>query len=376
MISGVPTGTPTGASGARIMSRNFKLLAMASTIAIAAAGATPAFAGGTTANSIIQNTVTLDYQVAGVSQTQESASDDFVVDRKVNLVVTETNPDASLVPGQPNVATLFTVSNTSNAVIDIGLAASTPSGNIAFGAYTIYQDDGDGLFEPNADDGSAITYLDQVPTDDTAGASPVPVWVVTSVPANETNGDTGVVRLSGTALEPVAAGSSGAAITATSGPNTASMDTVLADAAVDGNAASDGVHFDEESYSIVTAALTLIKSSRVLSDPVNGANPLTAKMIPGAIVEYCIAVQNSGSATAENITISDTLPVETDFHDSNTGDSLTEIMVDATVTVNSGVASCSGGTDGGSVAGDVVTATLANVAASGLSGVYFKVEVK
>ena len=361
------------------MTTNFKLLSVASAIALAAAGASPALAGGTTAGNTIQNTVTLNYQVSGVSQTQQQDSDSFVVDRKVNLLVTEANTGStSLVPGQPSVVTPFDVSNTSNAVIDISLAASQPSGAFTFGAFTIYRDDGDGVFEPGADDGSPITYLDNVQTDDSVGATPVRVWVVSSVPAGATDGQAGIVRLAGTAREATGtAGSPGAVIVASTGANGQNtVETVLADTNADGNTAGDAIHFDEESYSIVTATLTLTKSSRVLWDPVN----LTTqpKMIPGAVVEYCIAVQNSGSASASNISISDTLPVETDFFDSD-GDfnnGLPPISVDATVTVNSGVASCSGGTGGGSVASDVVTATLSDIPASGSSGVYFKVKVR
>jgi uncharacterized repeat protein (TIGR01451 family) len=37
-------------------------------------------------------------------------------------------------------------------------------------------------------------------------------------------------------------------------------------------------------------------------------------MIPGAVVEYCIAVANAaGSATATNISVSDTLPAATTY---------------------------------------------------------------
>ena len=56
------------------------------------------------------------------------------------------------------------------------------------------------------------------------------------------------------------------------------------------------------------ATLTIIKSSTLISDPINGTtNP---KMIPGAIVRYSLLVSNSGTLTIDNnsIFIIDTLP--------------------------------------------------------------------
>lgn len=56
------------------------------------------------------------------------------------------------------------------------------------------------------------------------------------------------------------------------------------------------------------ATLQVMKSSQVVSDPVNGS--ISAKAIPGAIVRYSIAVQNSGPSGVDNNTLFlvDTLP--------------------------------------------------------------------
>jgi hypothetical protein len=56
------------------------------------------------------------------------------------------------------------------------------------------------------------------------------------------------------------------------------------------------------------ATLTLVKTSSVLSDPINGAtNP---KMIPGAIVQYSILVSNTGPTAVDNnsVLLIDSLP--------------------------------------------------------------------
>ena len=56
------------------------------------------------------------------------------------------------------------------------------------------------------------------------------------------------------------------------------------------------------------ANITVLKSSSVISDPINGTvNP---KRIPGAIVEYTIRVTNTGGAQATDVTITDDLSGE------------------------------------------------------------------
>jgi uncharacterized repeat protein (TIGR01451 family) len=55
----------------------------------------------------------------------------------------------------------------------------------------------------------------------------------------------------------------------------------------------------------------LTKTSVVISDPINGTtNP---KAIPGAVVEYTIRLVNTGSASATNVTVTDTLPTDTTY---------------------------------------------------------------
>lgn len=52
--------------------------------------------------------------------------------------------------------------------------------------------------------------------------------------------------------------------------------------------------------------ISATKLSSVLSDPVNGGS--YPKAIPGALIEYCILLTNTGSATATSVTATDVLP--------------------------------------------------------------------
>lgn len=351
------------------MTRTVHLLASASVLAAAALAAGPALAAGTTAGTTITNNVTLNYKVGGVDQTAVSASNSFKVDRKVMLTVAEVgSATTSVSPGQQNVVTAFTVTNSSNAELDLDLSATQLSGGTAAHGGTdnfdgtnleIWLDtDDDGSFDSAND--TQVAYLDQVAADDSQT-----VFVVVDVPLGRSTGDVAGVRLTATAAEATAAGSQGAAVTETSGANTSEVDTVFADTNADGNVARDGAHFDEDDYTVLTAALSVSKSSRVISDPLNGStNP---KMIPGAVVEYCIAVANAaGGTTATNVGVSDPVPPETSYL------AAFGIKVDGTVT---GSTCNADGSAGGSFAAGVVSASLSDLAAGSTRTVVFRVTV-
>ncbi|MEA3048276.1 MAG: hypothetical protein QOG84_112 [Sphingomonadales bacterium] len=353
------------------MTRTQRLLASASVLAAASITASPAFAAGTTSGTTITNTVTLTYNVGAVAQTPVNASDSFLVDRKVSFTVSEVgSATTSVSPGETNVVTTFSVANSSNATIDVALAATQLSGGTTthggtddfdVTAVKIYVDsNNNGVFDSATD--TQVNYVDQLAAD-----SSKTVFIVSNVPLGRSTGDVAGVKLTGTASEATAAGSLGATITATSGANTANVvDTVLAEAnTANGNTAYDGIDFAFDDYTVLAAALTVTKTSRVVSDPVNGTtNP---KAIPGATVEYCIAVANaSGGATASNIQVSDTLPAETQYVANS-------IKVDGTVT---GSTCNSDGTAGGSQANGVVSGSLSNVAAGSTRTLVFQVTVK
>ena len=352
------------------MTRTIRLLASASTLAVATLAASPALAEGTAAGTTITNSVTLNYKVGGVDQSAVTASDTgFKVDRKVNLTVAEVGTTTtSVTPGEDNAVTAFTVTNASNAPLDFALAASQLSGGTAahggtdnFNATTIkiFADtNNNASFDAGTD--QEVAYLDEVAADTSKR-----VFVVAKIPVGRSTGDVAGVRLSATAAEGETAGSQGATVTQTTGANTANVDTVFADTNSAGNVARDGIHFAEDDYTILAASLTATKTNRVISDPFNGTtNP---KMIPGAVVEYCIAVANgAGSATASGISVSDILPATTTY------DSAFGIKLNGTVT---GATCNADGTSGGSFASGTVSGTLADLAAGATRTLVFRVSV-
>src|SRR3954463_10433885 len=156
------------------MTRTQRLLASASVLAAASFTASPAFAAGTTSGTTITNNVSLNYKVGGVDQTAVTATDSFLVDRKVSFTVSEVgSATTSVSPGETNVVTTFSVANSSNASIDVALAASQLSGGTTTHGGTdtfdvtnlkIYIDtNGNNTFDNGTD--TQITYVDQLAAD-------------------------------------------------------------------------------------------------------------------------------------------------------------------------------------------------------------------
>lgn len=334
------------------------------------AASTPALAEGTTAGTSITNTATVNYQVGGVAQAQQSAADTFVVDRKINLIVEEVgNATSFVVPGQADAVVAFQLTNTSNEILDFLLTASQiAGGTAAHGGSDVFDADNVRIFRDNAvtgtvgsfDPGDAqVTYIDELAPD-----SPITLFIVANIPAGRATGDVAGIQLRATAREGGASGSQGAAVTQTSGANTAGKDTVFADGIGVNDGNRDASHSAADDYTVRTATLTVAKSSRVVSDPFNGTSD--PKMIPGATVEYCIRVANAaGGADASSVTINDSLPLQLSFVAGS-------IRLNGTV---SGGTCNADGAAGGSFADPVVSGTIATIAAGAERTLVFRATV-
>lgn len=359
------------------MTNTLKRIAMASGVSVLALGATPALATGTTAGQVVTNVATINYQVGGVNQNAVTATNNFTVDRKIDLVVAEfLNVTTTVVPGSSAQVTTFTVRNNSNAPLDIGLAvtqqaggAGTHGGTDNFDVTTpsLFVDtNGNNTYEAGTD--TPLSFVDELAAD-----TQRTIFVVSGIPLNRVNGDIAGVRLTGQAFEPGVAGTQGALITATAGANTAGVDTVFADAAdaTPGNVASDGKSFDDDDYTVSAPVLTVAKQSRVISDPIN--NTTNPKAIPGAIVEYCIIVSNAAAGAAANaVNIGDPVPPQTTY------ETAYGIFQSGTFVGTPGTGTCNlDGTAGGtfSASPPTVNGTLGTIAAGTTRTLYFQVKI-
>ena len=365
------------------MKRSTQWLGTASAIALIAAPTIAAAAPvGTAANSDISNSVTVSYNVGGVAQTPiTSAADVFKVDRKIDVVVTTQDTSAVVVtPGQTNAVTTFSVTNNSNATIDFLLAGTQQVGGAA-------------KFTGN-DTANANNVRVYVETNGTAGwqagdtlasslaavasGDAVTVYVVSDIDVATAQGAQATMILTATAASGVTAttgyaGTGGSAISQTpigtaNGKNT--METVFADAQAEaetGDGLKDGRHAARSDYRVDTAQLAVAKYSRVVSDPFSGA--ASPRAIPGAVVEYCIVVENtSTTVNATAVSVSDTIDAAT----------LTSITAPTIGGTFDGVDTCTGGSGGSwtSTAGGIYQYSVGTVNASSTSLVRFQATIR
>ena len=353
----------------RLALRMASRLVAAAFVGATALLATPAAAQSTSSGTVVTNTVTVDYQVAGIAQPQLSAQNSFTVDRRINVTVAEIgNTTTQVTPGMTSAVTSFQVTNLTNAPLDFALAVAQQSGGAGAHSNTdnfdvtnvrIFADTNtNGTF----DGGDAlITFLDELPADAVRT-----VFVVVDVPAGRVTNDVAAVTLTATGREAGGTGSLGAALSATAGANTTGVDTVFADGAGAGDSAGDAAFGARDDYTVRTAAVSVVKTSRIVSDPINGTtNP---KFIPGATVEYCIIVANaSGGSDATSVSISDPIPSQLSFLASF------GVLVDGTVT--SGNCNADGSNTGTQSAG-TVTGTIATLTAGQTRTLLFRATIR
>lgn len=273
-----------------------------------------ALAAGTRAGTDVSNTALVDYEVGGVTQQQLSASADFVVDRRVDFTLSVTDANlTSVVPGgppagDPDYFVEFTLTNTSNGVLDFSLALAQIAAGNSFGG------------NPDTDSVDFTTVDYAVSADIVSGTNPDPVrggpQFVDELEADESirirvfgdpqlglaNGDIAGVAITAQGAEPGGAGvEGGVLVDGTDDP--AAIDNVFAD--LDG----DNSETAEDGFEVVTADLAVTKSFSVISGDLGSGLP-----IPGAVVEYTITVVNSSTTTAADpVTISDAIDTDVTF---------------------------------------------------------------
>jgi uncharacterized repeat protein (TIGR01451 family) len=302
------------------------------------AGVQTAFAAGTDAGVTIGNRATVNYSVGTTAQTPiesspggnsnpgvgNGANTNFVVDRRIDFTVVETGGGFTTVaPGQLNAVTIFTVTNTSNAAEGFQLSAANVGGTV-FGNNDSTDVGNIRVFVDNPGGGGTAGAYD--PLVDTAihintlGEDlPVVVFVVSDVPGTALNGQFANVRLTARAAT---VGSNGATLeTETAGADTAGVDVVFGDAARDATETAD------DQYAVQSAALTITKSSSIISDLFNGTGP-NRKAIPGSVIEYVVSITNNGAAAATSVRLSDTLDATLAFATGQYNGGAADVQID------------------------------------------------
>lgn len=337
--------------------------------AIMALSTTPAMAAGTAAGTQIANSATVSFTVNSASTSSTATANTVTVDRIVRFTVSAlTTSPVMAYPGDTNVSAAFRISSTSNAPISFSLTGSdTASDTFSVQNLRYYWDqNGNGAFDISTDTlyTSSNSPLINPDTNYT-------FFIVSDIPSGVAKDATDTLLTSVTAREPNTTGNqTTAAITATTGSNTAAVDTVLVDASsASGDAANNGTVQVDPVIQATAKPLTATRISKIISDPFNGTT--TPKHIPGAVVEFCIAVSNAaGAATATALTVEETLGANQTF------DSTFGIYKGGTVT--NGVCDtdgAGGGSLGGSFASGKVSATLGSIAGGETKTVRYRAKI-
>lgn len=289
------------------------LLSAASVLVLSPA----ARAAGTLAGTSVTNQATVSYNVGAAAQTPVTSNTaTFVVDRKVNLTVSEVGSAATAMSyGDTNQVTSFLVTNTTNATQDfrlfsaqqLSLAITTfgLTDNMDMNNVRVFVDvNGNGTYEAGTD---TATYIDELAPDTSKT-----VFIVGDAPSSGAAGGTAGVGLTAVAAAGGAANSLGADLTATIGADSAgTVDIVFADGIGPIDLLHDGRQSALDSYVIASTTVNFAKTATIISDPVNLL--VFPKAIPGATVEYCLKVSNSGVASATSIAITDAIPANTTY---------------------------------------------------------------
>jgi hypothetical protein len=318
-------------------------------------GSMAANAAVTAAGTDISNTATVAYSVGGNTQTPIESSPTgnsapgvgngtathFVVDAK--LVLSVTKVDGTIVnvsPGQSVAILTYKVTNNGNATQGATLAAGELANGTANPFGGAVTDD----FAPTSpvvhvSKNNSATY---VAANDTAtsipqlaaGASQF-VFVVSSIPTAQANGDLAVMSLTATIADKGASATYGTAPGAASADQSGTAWTsgtraalnIFADAAGTDDVALDGKSSDRDAYMVQSAKLTIAKTATVITDPVYCTTAGLASSctipagkslhsIPGATVQYTITMSSCdiatcpGAVAATGVSLTDSLATQ------------------------------------------------------------------
>jgi uncharacterized repeat protein (TIGR01451 family) len=292
----------------------------------------------------VSNTASLSYEVNGTGIAKDSNTVVFKVDRKVIFSVTDNQTGADPVPVLAGdvATTIFTVQNDSNAPISYALPVPEA------GTEYSYLSPADGTTVITITSATLANSPDLIiplevgnPVAGQDGDT-IEITVAITVPGSAVDGTTVTSSLALTAVEPAdnadISNGTGTGTGVTAGDAiVATLDTVTWDQAVIQTVTLpgllDGTTIEltsTQAFIVEAAAITLAKSVRIVSDPINDTtNP---KAIPGAIVEYTLTITNSGQVDATGVNLSDEVPAVFDLTDAYT-ETYTLDGVDTTPTI-------------------------------------------
>jgi len=255
-----------------------------------------AWAVGTPVGTLIENTATVNFDVAGTTITLQSNTTTITVVERIDVVVTLQSPQVLVAPDDTNRALLFTVTNTGNGSETFSLAIESVLPGDDFdpvpSATPIYFDTdssgdlnvGDQPYTPGGNDPVL------------AADASVDIFIVNDIPGGATvvNGDIGFSQLTATSL--TGTGSPGDEY---GGAGDGGVDAIIG--------TTGGEASDTGEYLVSDVAVSVIKAQAVV-DPFGGNQP-----VPGATITYTITVEVMSVGTATASVVQDPIPTYTTY---------------------------------------------------------------
>jgi uncharacterized repeat protein (TIGR01451 family) len=279
-----------------------KILGAASALVLAFGFASnKAHAAGAPAGTQINNTASVNYTVGTVNATASSNLVTVTVVEMIDVNVTAQTPNLTVSPGDTAQVARYRIQNTGNGPETFRLvlnnAITTDTFDPVAASPAIYLDSGGGVTTAGIFDSSDVVY---VPGSNDPALAPdafVIVFVVNDIPGTALDGQLGISRL--TADSRTGTGPAGTTFAGQGNGISGAVDAVIG--------VSTGADSDDTTYAISGVSVTAAKTQAVV-DTWGGARP-----VPGARINYSIAVNATGSGTATNVVFTDNIPANTTY---------------------------------------------------------------
>jgi len=248
-----------------------------------------AWASGTAAGTVIDNMATVNFDLGGINNTQNSNTATMTVLERLDVVVTLQSPQVLVSSNETSRSLLFTVTNTGNGDGEFELFIdSTLSGDdfdpLPASPAIYYDTDASGDF--TAGD---VTYVPAGNDPQLAADESVDMLLVNDMPPALTDAWLGRSQL--TATSTAGTGLPGEALI---GAGDGGIDAVVG--------ASGGTSAAFGEYLVADVGLSILKSVAV-SDPFGGTEPTV-----GATLTYTVTVEVTNGGTATASVFSDPIP--------------------------------------------------------------------
>ena len=303
-----------------------------------------AYATGTLAGTDIENIATASYDTG--AGTVEVLSNPVVitVDELLDVTLTNTDPGSVTVAnGAQNTVLTYRITNTGNGPEAYRLTPDVAVGGDDFDpslVQIVLDTNNNNVYDPGVDTVYVSGSNDPVLTPDQG----INVFVISNVPATQSNGDQADIRLTAAAVT-----GTGAPGTSFNGAGEGGGDAVVGSTSADAE--------DTGTLLVEAATVTLTKTATVL-DPFGGS-----ASVPGAIVTYTLVASVTGSGTLANMVIADPIPTGTTY-------------VTASTTLEAAALTDAADADAGNFNGSRISVALGGVPAGQTRTVTFRTRIQ